>query len=172
MMLGVHGGKEVGGGFVFWFLLPTAPMHEKAVTETAQHSGHTQGLWLAHATQIVQMGDVQALVQAVFDAPGGPVVFEPLGGVEFCGGNTGDQSYCFRLVVPQVAAEQGDLFDKREVDLLGGGAEAAQSAGLELAFVELTTARQVRGGVLRGKNNWAVFPRVYGCWPGRWADCL
>ena len=172
MMFGVHGGEEIGRGFVFGLLLPAAPMHEKAVAKAPQHSGDAQGLRLAHATEIIQMGNVQAQVQPGFNSPGGAVVFEPVGGVEFCWGKTGDQSYRFGPVVPQVAAQQGDLCDAREVHLLGGGADAAQGAGLELAFVKLTTARQVRRGVLREKNNSAELPRVSGCWLGRWADCL
>ncbi len=52
----------------------------------------------------------------------------------------------------QVAAEQGDLFDTREVHRLAGGGLATEYPQFGLAFVELTLAGQRGGGVPRGKN--------------------
>ena len=72
MMFGVHGGKEVGGGFVPGFLLPAAPMHEEAIAEATEHANDPHGLGQAHAALVVAVGDVQALVQAAFDAPRPP----------------------------------------------------------------------------------------------------
>jgi hypothetical protein len=83
MMFGVHGTEKVGGGFVARFLLASAPVHEQTVAESPKYSHHPYGLGFSHTALIIQMRYIQALMQTVFDAPGGPIVPQPLRGVEF-----------------------------------------------------------------------------------------
>ncbi len=156
MMFGIHGAEEVSGGFVFGLFLSAAPMHKQAVAQTAEHSDHPHGAGQTHAALIIQVGDIQPLVQAAFDAPGGAIILEPLARLEFCGEKARHQGYGFRAVVPQVAAQQRDLFDAGKVDLFGGGPGGAQGAGFELPFVELTAARQRRRCVLPEKKRRAA----------------
>ena len=104
MMFGIHGGEEVGGGFVVRLLLEAAPMSTETVAKTAKHSDYAHGFGFANAAKVIQVGDVESLMQAAFDAPGRAIPFEPLGGAEFFGREAGDQGHGFGLVVAQVAA--------------------------------------------------------------------
>lgn len=74
MMFGVHGGEEISGGFVVGLVLPAAPFHEEAVADPAEQAHQPHGLGKAHPAQVIPVADVQALVQAAFDAPGRPIV--------------------------------------------------------------------------------------------------
>ena len=163
MMFCVHGGEEIGGGFVVGLLLLAAPMHEQAVGEPAKHPDDVHGMGLADAAQVVEVGDIQALMQSGFDAPGGAIVLEPLLGVEFLWGQAGDQGDGFGPMVAQVTAEQGDLFDTREVHRFAIGGLAAEHPQFGLAFVELTPASQGGGGLPRGKNPPAGREPVFRC---------
>ena len=91
MMFGVHGAEKIGGGFVLGPFLSATPMHEQTVAEAPKHPHDPHGFWSADAALVVQMRDVQALVQPAFDAPGGPVVLQPLSGVQGLGWQTGYQ---------------------------------------------------------------------------------
>jgi hypothetical protein len=48
--------------------LMRAPFHEEAVAEAPEDTGHEHGVRMANAATIIVVGNVQALVQAVFDA--------------------------------------------------------------------------------------------------------
>ena len=102
MMLGVHGAEKVGGGFVLGFILSAAPMHEQAVGEAPKHAHDAHGLGLADPALVVQVRDIQSLVQAAFDAPGRPIVRQPLCDVEFGGRQAGHQGHDFGRVLAQV----------------------------------------------------------------------
>ena len=172
MMFGVHGAKEVGGGFVFWSFLLAAPMHAQTVAKAPEQAHDAHGAGMANAALIIQMGDVQSLVQAAFDAPGRPVVFEPLAGVQCFGRKACHQGDRLGAMVAQVAAEQRHLLHARKADLLGTGRARAQGACFKLAFVELTAARQGGRGILREKKWPAARRPVFQCWRARWAGCL
>jgi hypothetical protein len=121
MMFGVHGTEEIGGGFVVGLVLTAAPMHEQAVTEAPKQSHDSHGLWFANPALVVQMRDVQSLVQPAFDAPGGPVVLQPLIGVQGLGRKAGHQRDGFGRVLTEVSAQECDLLHAGEVDLFRGG---------------------------------------------------
>jgi hypothetical protein len=70
MMFGIHGGEEVGGGFVVWFGLLGAPVHTEAVAKSAEQPHDPHGIRLSDSAQVVQVRDIQALVQSAFNAPG------------------------------------------------------------------------------------------------------
>jgi len=138
-------------------------VHEPAVAETAKPTDDTHGMGLAHPAEVIEVGDIQALMQSGFDAPGGAIELEPLLGVEWLGWQAGDQGDGFGAVMAQMAAEQCDLFDAREVHRLAGGGLAAQPPRFGLAFVELTLAGQGGGGLPRGKNPPEGRERVLRC---------
>ena len=66
-------------------------MHTEAVAEATEHPHEEHGGGLAHAAQIIEVTDVEALVEPAFDAPGGAVKFEPVEGVEGLGRSTGEE---------------------------------------------------------------------------------
>ena len=76
MILG-HERLESGCGDVFWTGLVKAPFDEKAVGQAAKHAQDPNALITLHSAPIVVVGDVQALVQTAFNAPGPPVQEQP-----------------------------------------------------------------------------------------------
>jgi hypothetical protein len=58
MMLGVHGGEEVSGGFMLGLFLPAAPVHAQAVAEPANHAHHQHRMGVTDAAEVVQMRHV------------------------------------------------------------------------------------------------------------------
>lgn len=171
MMFGIHGGEEVGGGFVAWFFLQAAPMDAKAVVEAAKHSDHAHGFGFTDSTKVIQVGDVESLMQARFDPPGGAIVFEPLGGGELIGRQAGDQSHDFRFMVAQVATQQGDLLHTGKIHRLGGGSRGTQHAYFQSAFVDFTFSDQRVRGLPRGKNPPEERSLIFQCWLERWVGC-
>jgi hypothetical protein len=76
VVAGVHGGEKIGGGFVVWAVLSGDPMEAKAVAEAAEHSHEEHGAGCAHAAEVVEVADVEAVVESAFDAPGLAVELE------------------------------------------------------------------------------------------------
>ena len=160
----------------WWFcgvaFLAAAPVDEQAVAQTPEHSDDPQGLGQAHAAWVVAVRDIPALVQAAFDAPGGAVKRQPLGGLQVFGQEAGDEHHGFRGVLAQVRAQQGDLLDAGKAHRLGAAGAGTQDAPFGLAFVELTLAGQRRGGRARGENPPAGRQRVFRCGSAAGAGCL
>ena len=74
-----HGGLEVGGRQIFRMGLMRAPLHEEAVADAPEQPGHKHGVRMANAATVIVMGNVQTLVQTVFDAAKPrPVKLQPL----------------------------------------------------------------------------------------------
>jgi len=63
-----HGGLEVGGRQIFRMGLRRAPLHEEAVADAPEQTRHEHGVRVANPATIIVMGNVQTLVQAVFNA--------------------------------------------------------------------------------------------------------
>jgi len=83
-----HGGLEVGGRqkLRMGTGLMGAPLHEETVADTPEQTGHKHGVRVANAATIIIMGNVQTLVQAVFDAAKSrPIQLQPFLGVELFG---------------------------------------------------------------------------------------
>jgi len=95
MMFSVHGAEEIGGCFVARFLLTAAPFDKQAVAESPKQAHQPHCLGQAHSAQVISVGDIQALVQAAFNAPGRPMVCQPLGGVELRGRQARHQGHDF-----------------------------------------------------------------------------
>jgi hypothetical protein len=172
MMFGVHGRKEIGGGFVFGVGLASTPVHEETVAEPAQHAHHPHGFGPAHAALVIQVADVQPQMQAVLNAPSRPVVRQPLSGVELGGWQAGHQRDRLRFVLTQPSPQQGYLFDAGKIDCFRGGRARTQDPDFQLGFVKLDTAGQVPGGLSRGKNALAAQGPIFQCSLARSADCL
>ncbi len=147
MMFSVHGGEEVSGGFMAGFLLPAAPVQEVAVAETAEHPDDPHRVRQAHASLVIAVRDVQALVQDAFDAPGRAVALQPLRGPNSAGGRLVISATVFRGLL----AQQGEFARRGENYRLGAGRAGAQEARFGLAFAELTSAHQRSCGRARGK---------------------
>ncbi len=66
-------------------------MQTKAVADATEHSHKEHGGRLAHAAQIIEVADVEALVESAFDAPGSAVEFKPEQGIERLGRSIGEE---------------------------------------------------------------------------------
>ena len=76
----------------------SAPLQEEAVADAPEQPGHKQGVRVANAATVIVLGNVQTLVQAVFDAAKArPVKLQPLLGVELFGLGTGKEANVFIL---------------------------------------------------------------------------
>jgi hypothetical protein len=88
-----HGGLKVGGGQILGMGLMRAPLQEEAVADAPEQPGHKHGVRMANAATVVIMGNVQTLVQAVFDAAKARAVeLQPLLGVELMGLGAGNEA--------------------------------------------------------------------------------
>jgi hypothetical protein len=93
-----HGGLKVGGGQIFGMGLVRAPLQKEAVADAPEQTGHKHGVRVANPAAIIVMGNVQTLVQAVFDAAKArPVQLQPLLGIEPFGWSAGDEAKVFIL---------------------------------------------------------------------------
>lgn len=92
-MILAHGGLEVGGRQILRMGLMRAPLHEEAVADAPEQPGHKHGVRMANPATIIVLGNVQTLVQAVFDAAKTrPVELQPLLSIEFFGLGTGNEA--------------------------------------------------------------------------------
>lgn len=93
-----QGGLEVGGRQKLGMGLMRAPFQEEAVADAPEDTSHEHGVRMVNAATIIIVGNVQALVQAVFDAAiTRPVELQPLLGVEFLGFGAGEEADVFVL---------------------------------------------------------------------------
>jgi hypothetical protein len=93
-----HGGLEVGSRQMFRMALMSAPLHEEAVADAPEQTGHKHGVRVANPATIIVVGDVQTLVEAVFDtAKTRSVQLQPLLGIELFRWGTGNEANVFLL---------------------------------------------------------------------------
>ena len=170
-MFGLHDAQKIRGRLVWRLLLPQAPFHKEAVAKAPQHRHQPHRPGPTHPAGVFPMGDVQALVQAAFNAPGGPSVRQPWGGGQFRRWQAGYQSHHFRGVLAQVSAQEGHLRHQGKSHRLRAGRPRAQHTHLGLALVDLTLAGQGGRRLPRGKNAPAAPPPVVGCSLAAWVGC-
>ena len=78
--------------------LVRAPLHEEAVADAPEQTRHEHGVRVANPATIIVMGNVQTLVQAVFNAAKTrPVQLQPFLGIEFFGCSAGNEANVFIL---------------------------------------------------------------------------
>jgi hypothetical protein len=109
-MLFAHGGVKVGRRQIFRMGLMGPPLHEEAIADAKEqpHDEHAGGE--ANPAPVVVVRDIQALMQAVFDAAKtGPVELQPPLGVEFIGLRAGEQGDVFVLAAVALAQQSGGL---------------------------------------------------------------
>ncbi len=75
-----------------------APFHEQAVADAPEQAGHKHGVGVADTATVIVMGNIQTLVQAVFDtAKSRPIQLQPFLGIELFGWSAGDEAKVFIL---------------------------------------------------------------------------
>ena len=131
---------KVGGGFVVWVWELSFPLHEEAVGEAAHEAEEEHAVGMADAAAVVVVGDIQTLVEAVFDAPGLTVEEEPACGVEAGRFQTGDEADFLRRVALEMATEAGGLGGEGKGDLFGGDRGGTQDPVFAASFVALHRA--------------------------------
>ena len=119
MVVGAEMALAVGGGFVVGVGELGAPLHEEAVGEAAHEAEEEHAVGMTDPAAVVVVGDIQALVESAFDAPGLTVELEPPSGVEAGGFQTGDEADVLGGVALEVAAETGGLGGEGKSDLFG-----------------------------------------------------
>jgi len=169
-MVLAHGRLKIGGGQMLGMGLMGTPLHEQAVTDAAEQTGHGHGRGAANAAAVIVVRDVQPLVQAVFDAAkASPVEFQPLLRIEFLGFGAGQQRDLFVLAALSLAEQSGCLRRQRETNLLRGDRLGADGAAGEPAFIVIQSAELNGRRFPRGENPpWGRGP-VSRCFGGRWA---
>jgi len=147
-----HGGLKVGGRQIFRMRLVRAPLYEEAVADAPEQPGDKHGVRMANPAIIVVLGNVQTLVQAVFDAAKTrPIKLQPLPGVELCGLGTGNEANVFRLAALGLAQQASGLRGQRETNLLRSDRLGPDRAAHVMAFfvreaAVLSGRRFPRGG--------------------------
>lgn len=92
-MILAHGGLEVSGRQMLRMGLMRAPLHEETVADAPEQTGHKHGVGVANAATIIVMGNVQTLVQAVFNAAKArSVQLQPFLGIELFGWGAGNEA--------------------------------------------------------------------------------
>ena len=131
---------------------------------------------MADPAAIFPGDDVQAQVQARFDAPVMTIGLKHLLGTHL-GGRTGAEEVfgldALSWMAPAIdaASESGGLFHKGEVDRRGCGVERNQAARFRAAAVEFTGLRDRPLG-RRGKNRARSFDSALARFGRPRADCL
>ena len=75
-------GLEIGCGDMVWAPLISTPLHEEAIAQAQHHSENQHSVVVAHPAAVVIVGDIQALMQTVLNAPGIPVQTQPVCRIE------------------------------------------------------------------------------------------
>jgi hypothetical protein len=85
-----HSRLKISGRQVFGVGLVRAPLHEEAVADTAQQAQDEHGRGGAHPAAVIIVGNVQALVQTIFDtAKAGLIELQPALRIELLGWRAG-----------------------------------------------------------------------------------
>jgi hypothetical protein len=90
MIFGGHIGLKIAGHEVAGVGLARAPFHEEAIAQAAKDAQHVHGIGVSDATTVVVLGNVEPLVQAVFDAAEATAIEPQPGlGIQFGRGGAG-----------------------------------------------------------------------------------
>ena len=76
-MIFSHKGLELGGSNMIGSALVAAPLHENAVGDATEHSQNPDAIVTLHSAPVIVIGNVQALMEAAFDAPTLSIEQEP-----------------------------------------------------------------------------------------------
>jgi len=114
-----------------------SPFHKQADGEAPEHSKHPDARIALHAAAVVVVGDIQALMEPVFNAPALAVEREPGGWIEPLGRGAGDQRHCFVFSAGGLAQQSRHLGGEGKADVFALGLGGAKSAVFMAAFVLL-----------------------------------
>lgn len=157
---------------MFGARVPGTPFQEEAGGEAAEHSQDPKSARGSDSALVVGVGDIQSLVQAVFDTPGQAVVRQPLLGVELGVLEAGDQAYDFVAFAFDLTSDAGDLGGERKADVFGLSGMGAKGTRLASTFVPLDLTGQLRCWLQRGKNLLEEPPACLQCSDIKWVGCL
>ena len=127
-MFQAHFLVEIGQGGLGPLGVLTAPVHEEAYGEAAEHTQDPDGVALADAAAILVGADVQTLVQSGFDAPIIALPRQPLAGGQAFGLAAGQQILRVGLIAQALSQNDGALGRARKTGLFrvnGCGAKRA-----------------------------------------------
>lgn len=163
---------EVRRGFVFGVGLMRAPFHKEAVGQPSEHSHDPHPLGVANATAVVVVRNIQALVQAVFDAAKTCAVeAKPGWSVQFVGGGVGEQADQLIFAIGRLAQQARGLGDQGEADRLGRDGLGSDGSALDSTSVNFQRAELVKRRLVRGENPRRAREPVSRYFLGRSVDC-
>lgn len=105
-----------------------APLHINADGNPPEHAQHPDTRIALHPAAVIVVGDIQALVQTVFNAPPLAIELEPQAWTQPLGRGTGDQGHFFVLSSGALAHQARHLGGQGKADVLcvrQGGANGA-----------------------------------------------
>jgi len=147
-----HRCLEVGGRQIFRMRLMRAPLHEEAVADAAEQTSHEHAVRVANPATVIVVGNVQTLVEPVFNAgKTGSIELQPPLGVELGRLGTGNESNVLVLAALALAEQSSRLRHQRETNLLRGDRLGPDGAADDMALfpgqsTELGGRRLARGG--------------------------
>jgi hypothetical protein len=173
---GSHAIKEAAQGGFARVATFSDPGDGDADHRSTDH-GQIQGRGgVAHAAAVFAGNDIQAQMQARFDAPVTAVGWEHFGGAQGRAGFRGEQVLGFDalhglLLRVEAAGQPGGLFDEGKGDGRGGGVKGDQATGLSAAPIPFAG---LNGGrlELRGKRRATDLGRVVARFWRRLLGCL
>ena len=157
MVIFGQGGLGIGCGDMVRAALISTPLHEEAIAQAQHHSENQHRVVVAHPAAVVVVGDIQALMQTVLNAPIIPVQTQPVCRIESRGLDTGDQRYQFAFAAMGLAQQQSGLFGQWEADLFSADWRGDNTAAFFAAFVDFLHASLGGCRLMRGENR-----------PGEW----
>ena len=150
-----------------------APLHEKAVADAAEQTGHKHRVGVANSATVIVMGSIQPLMEPVFDATkSGPIEFQPLLGLELGRLGAGEKSDVLVLAALGLAEQPGRLAHQWKANLLRGDGLGPEGAADNQALFEVQSAELGGRWLPRGGNPPWGQGAASQYFDERWAGCL
>lgn len=128
------------------------PFDTQTVGQAAENGQNTHAVCVAHPAEIIVVGNIQPLMEPVFDSPVGAIEPQPALGLEAFWGSTGEQGDRFGFVPLDLPSQARHLCGRRKTDLLRMGWGSLNDADFIAAFISLLATGLSAGGVRRGEK--------------------
>lgn len=148
------------------------PFDTQTVGQAAEDGQNTHAVSVAHPAEIIAVGNVQSLMESVFDSPVGAIEPQPTLGVEAFWGSTGEQRDGFGFVPLDLPSQACHLCGRRKTDLLRIGRGSLNDPNFIAAFISLLATGLRAGGVRRGGKLPEVPAVASQCFGQALVDCL
>lgn len=148
------------------------PFETQTVGQAAEDGQNSHAVSVAHPAEIIVVGNVQPLMQPVFDSPVGAIEPQPTLSIEAFWGSTGEQRDGFGFVPLDLPSQACHLCGRRKTDLLRIGRGRANDPNFIAAFISLLATGLRAGGVRRGEKLPEVPAVVSQCFGQALVDCL